>query len=152
MDQAQQRARSPHWPMLAQARCVTPPSTPHRQEAHSNRPVLFTNCHRDQVRVRGTLEWEWSWSNVHKPDTRFPPASRLIARALDAVRCSSRARIARSAAAIIHGLRGRPGSTSRAPGVTAQAPKCNSSVIDRNRCRSGGDRDGGDHGADANVG
>jgi hypothetical protein len=72
------------------------------------------NYNKDKSQGRAT--WEWSWSNVRKPDTRFPPVSRLITRALGAARCFSRAPVVRSAAPITRGLRGKPGSTSRASG------------------------------------
>ena len=125
------------------ARC--PPVTPAPTRGATPTGRYFSaKCHQDQLRVRAT--WEWSWSNVRKPDTRFPPASRLIARALGAARCFSRARIARSAAAITHGLRGRPGSTSRASGCGAatRAP----GVIDTDQVIA----IGGYHGAHANLG
>src|ERR1051325_8909156 len=52
----------------------------------------------NKYQPQGRAKWVWSWSSVRKPDTRFPPASRLIAKALGAARCFSRAPVARSVA------------------------------------------------------
>ena len=102
------------------ARC--PPVTPHQQEAHSNRPVLFVKIPSRPIASEGNM----GMVMVKCPQTghAIPTGIKTDRESLGVARCFSRARIARSATATMHGLRGRPGSTSRASGAqrAARAP------------------------------
>src|ERR1700674_480157 len=63
-------------------RCAMPPSD--RTDKGRNLTGRFLASKSNKNQIQGRLTWVWSWSNARKPDARFPPASRPIARAFGA--------------------------------------------------------------------